>query len=278
MTALHYESYRQILQELFSAHASRVLALLMMPPLWLIFCLPFLLLGLGGFFCLNAANRSKIFSAAMLPYWAAGFALWISEFHRRDIMHLIYGSPLLLVLLFVISGYYLKKLRLLKSLVLGLITGCLILFGSFNTLVALGARQEIVTRRGKLYGFKQDRALQFLIEHTKPRDYVFIYPYYPMYYFLADVKNPTRYSILLYHINTEAQFNEVIENLQHKPVKYVLWDTLVDGPRIKTWFPQYEHPPEEKLHLERFLEDHYEVIAVENGFRILRRREAKHTE
>ena len=275
---LQYESYRQILQGVFSAPASRVPALLIMPPFWLILCLPFLLLGLGGFSCLNAANRGKIFSAAMLPYWAAGLALWISEFHRRDIMHLIYGSPLLLVLLFVTCGYYLENQRLLKSLGVGLITGCLIFFGSFNAFMALSANQEIVTRRGILYGFKEDTALKFLIEHTKPGDYAFIYPYYPMYYFLADVKNPTRYSILLYHINTEAQFNEVIQNLKQKLVKYVLWDNLVAGSKLKTWFPQYEHPSEENLHLERFLEDHYEVIAVENGFRILRRREDKHAD
>ena len=278
VTVLHYESYRQILQGVFSAPASRVLGVLIMAPFWLILCLPFLLLGLGGFSCLKAANRVKILSAAMLPYWATGLALWISELHRQDIMHLIYGSPLLLVLLFVTCGYYLENQRLLKSLGVGLITGCLIVFGSFNALMALSADQKIVSRRGILYGFTQDPALKFLIEQTKPGDYVFIYPYYPMYYFLAEVKNPTRYSILLYHINTAAQFDEAIQNLKQKRVKYVLWDTLVAGSKIKTWFPQYEHPPKENLLLERFLEDHYEVIGVENGFRILRRREDKHTD
>ena len=93
-----------------------------------------------------------------------------------------------------------------------------------------------------------------------------------MYYFLADVKNPTRYSILLYHINTEAQFDEAIRALEQKQVKYVLWDTLVAGSNLKTRFPQYEHPPKENLHLEQYLEDHYEVIGMENGFKILQRR------
>jgi hypothetical protein len=209
----------------------------------------------------------------MLPYCAAGLALFISELHRPDIMHLIYGAPLLLVLLFVTCIYYLENQRLLKSLGVGLIIGCLIFFGSFNALMALSANQEIATRRGILYGFKEDTALKFLIANTKPRDYVFIYPYYPMYYFLADVKNPTRYSTLLYQMNTEAQFDEVIQNLKQKRVKYILWDTLVAGEKLKTWFPQYEHPSEEKLLLEQYLNVNYKVIGTANGFRILRQKE-----
>jgi hypothetical protein len=272
-TMLHYEAYRQFFQAAFSAPASRVLTLLLMSPFWLIVCLPFLLLGLGGFSFLTSANRGKIFGAAMLPYWAAGLAMFISELHRPDIMHLIYGTPLLLVLLFVTSYYYLKNKIFLKSFGVGLIAGSLIFFGSFNALKALSANQEIVTRRGILYGFKEDAALKFLIVNTNPGDYVFIYPYYPMYYFLADVKNPTRYSILLYHINTATQFDEVIQNLKQKQVKYVLWDTLVAGSKIKTWFPQYEYPSDENLHLEQYLKESYQVIGMENGFRILRYKE-----
>jgi hypothetical protein len=268
-------SYQKILQGLLPSHLSQIICLLILIPFLLIICLPFLLLGLACCTYLKKANWVKTFNAIMLPYWAAGLALWLSELHRKDVVHLIYGSPLLLILFLVTWNSCFDTKRGLRNFGLGLITFCLILFGSFNMLIALSANQEIVSRRGTLYGFKEDPALKFLIEQTKAGDYVFIYPYYPMYYFLADVKNPTRYSILLYHINTEAQFNEVIENLQHKPVKYVLWDTLVDGPNLKTWFPQYEHPPKENLYLERFLEDHYAVIAVENGFRILRRREDK---
>jgi len=275
LTVFYYGHWRQVLQGLFSAPVSQTLALLTVAPLGLILCLPFLLIGLGGFSCLNASHRAKIFNAALLPYWAAGFALWISEFHRRDIVHLIYGSPLLIVLLFVICSYYLNNQRLIKSLVVGLITCCLILFGSLNALTMLSANQKIVTRRGILYGFKEDTALKFLIEHTKPGEYAFIYPYYPMYYFIADVKNPTRYSILLYNINTEAQFNEVIKNLEQKQVKYVLWDTLVAGSNIKIWFPQYEHPPKENQQLEQYLKDHYQLIDILNGFKIMRLRSEK---
>jgi hypothetical protein len=112
----------------------------------------------------------------------------------------------------------------------------------------------------------------YLIENFKPGDKVFVYPYYPMYYFLADIRNPTRYSILVYNINTEFQFNETVADLERKKVEYVLWDTVVDGPNLKTWFPQYVHPPDGSLLLEKYLMMNYEIVGTKNNFRILRRR------
>jgi len=94
-----------------------------------------------------------------------------------------------------------------------------------------------------------------------------------MYYFLADLKNPTRYTILVGHFNTEIQFNEVIENLKKKHVKYILWDTLVSGENFKKWFPLYENTSKGSLQLEKYIEDSYETVYVENGIKILRRLE-----
>jgi 4-amino-4-deoxy-L-arabinose transferase-like glycosyltransferase len=261
------------LQTFLPASLSRVMVIFTMIPFLFIVYLPFLLVGLTGISCLSKSNRSKIFNASLLPYWAAGLALWVSELHRQDVIHLVYGSPLLLILSLVIWNYCWNRLTLLKYLGIGLITACVILLGSFNVLIASNTKHKIITRQGVLYGFKEDPALKFLIEHTKPGDYAFIYPYYPMYYFLADVKNPTRYSILVYHINTNTQFNEVIKNLEQKSVKYVLWDTMVAGSNLKILFPQYKQPSNDNLHLERYLEDHYEAIGIQNGFKILRRRQ-----
>jgi 4-amino-4-deoxy-L-arabinose transferase-like glycosyltransferase len=272
---LCFPSYYKILRDLFPFPLNQIVAGLILIPFLVIFFLPLLLLGLAGISCLQKANWGKIFNATMLPYWAAGGALWISELHRKDILHLIYGSPLLLILLFVVANYCLENKNRLKVLLVSLLSISLIIFGSFDALIALSANQKIVTRRGILYGFKDDPALKFLIEHTKPGDYAFIYPYYPMYYFLADVTNPTRYFTLISHFHTEAQFKDAIENLERQHVKYVLWDTAVAGSKLKTWFPQYKQPSEENLLLERYLKEHYQVIGLKNGFRILRRKEDK---
>ena len=86
------------------------------------------------------------------------------------------------------------------------LTVSIVLFAAFNALVARAAQTRMVTRRGAVYTFADDAALEFLDRQTQPGEDVFVYPYYPMYYFLSGTTNPTRFSILLYHNNTDAQF------------------------------------------------------------------------
>jgi hypothetical protein len=169
--------------------------------------------------------------------------------------------------------YCFRNKKILHSIGIGIVTVSIIFFGGFNALVAASANQKIVSRRGVLYGLKEDRALKFLINNTTPGDYVYVHPYYPMYYFLADVRNPTRYSAVYYC--SDAQAKEVIENLKSKRVKYVLSDKMISIAHLQTWFPKYEHPTGGDLRLEQYLKDHYEVIGAENGFDILQRREDK---
>jgi hypothetical protein len=273
LMTLNFPFYRNSLQALLPLSLSQVMAPLMMLPLAVILCLPLLLIGLTGFASLAKSKRGMIFGPLLLPYWTAGLALWMAELHRQDLIHLVYGSPLFLILCFALWNYLDAK-RLFKILGVGLLMVSLLLFGSFNLLVAASANHKITSRRGVLFGHKADPALNFLITHTNPGDYVFIYPYYPMYYFLADIKNPTRYSILMYRYNTIAQFDEAIEALKQKQVKYIFWDTLVAGSNISKWFPQYTEPSNENLHLEHYIESNYELIDIQNGFRIMRLRGA----
>ena len=158
------------------------------------------------------------------------------------------------------------------------LTVSLVIFGMLLLAVFSSATTDLATRRGNIYAFGEDTALRFLVERTAPGEEVFVYPYYPMYYFLANLKNPSRYSILMYQHNTEAQFAEVIESLDRKKVKYVLWDTIINGHNLKTWFPQYEHPTEEMLILEKYLVNHYDQLDIRNGFRIMKRKEGEFME
>ena len=268
-----FSTYLKNFQNIMPSPLYQAAATIMLVPLLVIFFLPLLLLGITGVACFQKSTRMTFFSATMLPYWATGSALWISELHRKDITHLIYGSPLLLILLFVTCDYCFRNKRILRSTGIAIITVSIIFFGSYNALVAASANQKIISRRGVLYGFKEDRALKFLIDNTTPGDYAYVHPYYPMYYFLADVRNPTRYSTVYYC--SDAQAKEVIENLKSKRVKYVLSDKVISIANLQTWFPKYEHPTDGDLRLEQYLKDHYEVIGAENGFDILQRREDK---
>jgi 4-amino-4-deoxy-L-arabinose transferase-like glycosyltransferase len=213
--------------------------------------------------------RKLVLPAPAMTLVLTGLALWLSEIHRSDMIHLLFGSPVLLIAVFV-SAEQLSDNGRLKNVLLTAITLGVVLLGSFK-LAECWPSYKIETRRGTVLDVTKDDALQFLNSVIAKREWVFVYPYYPMYYYLADVRNPTRFSILMYDYNTAAQFDEVIRDLESKHVKYVLWDTVVDGANLRTWFPAYVQPPQDQLRLERYLQLSYNVVSIKNGFRIMRR-------
>jgi 4-amino-4-deoxy-L-arabinose transferase-like glycosyltransferase len=242
-------------------------------PFLIILILPLLLLILTTASYFLSSNRPRLFNALLLPYWSVGLGLWLSELHRKDIIHLIYGSPVLLILLLVAWNNCCSHREVVRKLALGLVSLSLLVYGAAHVLEPLAAQQKIVTRRGTLYAFQADDVLNFLQEQIKPKEEVFIYPYYPMYYFLADVKNPTRYSILIYNYNSRNQFKEVIRNIKEKKVKYILWDTLIEGINLQLFFPAYKNPSEKDMILENFIKMHYSFIGIKNRFRVMVRRD-----
>jgi len=246
-----------------SAHA---LATSFLGPFLLIAGLP-LLLG-----ALAMGRRDWAFQRSALPYWTAGGALWVSEIHRPDMFHLIYGSPILLVLCISLLRQQRRRFWVYG---LRLLVVSTVLFGGYQALIAQSAQHRMDTRRGSVYLLGRDEALDFLHRELAPGDDLFVYPYYPMYYFLSGTRNPTRFSFLLYHYNTEAQFHEVVASLERRKVKYVLWDTWVDGPNLKRWFPAYQHPVQEELILEPYLTEHYDLTGYKNGFRVMRRKDSQ---
>jgi hypothetical protein len=205
--------------------------------------------------------------------WFGGAALWVSEAHRWDIVHLMYGSSVLLAAVVgeALNSGEQKARRWRECLVLAVVF-CTVLLGAWNTASASAASTTQVTRRGDVRTFRVDEALQFLNAETRAGEWLFVYPYYPTYYFLAGVNNPTRYSFLVYGYNTGDQFRDAVESLELRRPRYVLWDTFANGEQLKRWFPSYVQPPASDLAIEAYLAEHYESVGTKNGFRVLRRK------
>ena len=231
-------------------------------PFVLIMLLPFAVPALG------LAERARAFSRAWLPYWPAAFAIFASELHRLDIGHLRNGCLLLAVLFFALTEMHPKPF--LRHLVL-VVAFCTVLNGAVNLAGALSYKTVIHTRRGTLLAPERDTALEFLLSHTRPGDNVLVYPYRPVYYFLADLRNPTRLDCFIYDKYVEPLFREAVRDLDRKRVRYVLWDAVFSGENLRSLFPSYRPPPPDQLIMEPYLESHYHQIAFENGFRILER-------
>ncbi len=244
-------------------------AVLTTVPFIIVAVLPFV----GGALVLREiARRGQVASPAVAvpwTYWCAGLALCASEFHRMDLMHLAYGSPILLI---ATSVWLAQAAGSLPRIIRTILVASVASLAALLALIAISPKTTMTrTRIGDIQLFGQDDALKFLHENVAAGEQVFVYPYYPMYYFLADVRNPTRYSILMYHINTPAQFDEVIRDLEAGQVKYVLWDSWVAGANLAQWFPGYKEPAADEQRLERYLNGHYEVVGIKNRFRVLRR-------
>jgi len=246
-------------------------AFLLVVPAFLVAALPFLVIALAAVYLVTRPIAAW-FRLPIIAYCLTGFALWSSEFHRADIMHLIYGCPLLLIAAWLLWASLDRPapVRILVPSVVGL---AVLLFAVSQGWRAASAREQVVTRRGTIVLPQDDLALRFLLSDEVARgDYVFVYPYYSTYYFLADVRNPTRFGQMMYGPHTKPFFDEAIAAIETKRVKCILWDTVVDGENLKTWFPTYEPPPRDQRPMERYLQEHYEQQAVLSGFRLLRRR------
>jgi hypothetical protein len=230
-------------------------------PFFVVAALPALVLFLG------AREGVKTASAEIALYWLAGSALWLSELHRKDIAHLVFGSPLLLIL----CVFYLQK-KQSKSFTLalqGLSIAAVCLAGA-ALIVALVA-QPMQTRAGRVHIAMYDPAIAAIEDHVPPGGEIFIYPYPPVDYFLSGTTNPTRYSLLVYNYNTASQFQEVMRTLDQRQVKYVLWNKKIENELLPGQFPDKQP---RQLIIEPYLESHYRPIWVQDGSVLMERRDS----
>jgi hypothetical protein len=161
----------------------------------LIFLLPFIVIGLC-FFCIkNKSYRAIVFNVTTIPYWVVGIGLWLSEAHRPDIIHLVWGSPIIIILFYLLLNVLFNNRKYILTVIFGIMLICSFTLGMFTLLKSSSAREKIISRRGILYSYKKDEALTFLHQKVKESEYVFVYPYKPMYYFLIGEKESKIYSL-----------------------------------------------------------------------------------
>lgn len=213
-------------------------------------------------------RRNDRFNSVVLTYWISGAALWVSEIHRKDITHLVHGSPLLLIPCF----YHLAQERnKVVTCILQLVCISSFALAASNWLMVLARQTTITTRRGDFYAIQSDPVVGFLEAHVKPGEEIFAYPYCPQYYFLSATKNPTRFSLLMYNYNTASDFDEAVTSLEKHNIRYVIWQREFER-LAKVGFPAYHLPPKNQLIMEPYLAERYRLIECVGGFDILERR------
>jgi hypothetical protein len=193
--------------------------------------------------------------------------MWVSELHRQDISHFRNGCILLVILFFAICGQ--MGARPLKLLAACVAFGA-VLLGTTDLNGTLYLNYPVTTRRGTLLAKRRDPVLEFLLSHTRPGEYFFIYPYSPVYYFLAALRNPTPLNVVVDQ-RSNRLIQETVTNLEAKKPRYVVAETMLLGDGIRTVFPGFRPPDPKDCLVDRYVAAHYHQVAFENGFRILER-------
>ena len=244
---------------------SVAIAAILITPLLFVAALPLLMLLVG------IGYKWKSVTPEIVLYWLSGWALWLSEFHRSDIWHLVFGSPLLIVLCIHALTESRRKLANVAVQILAISAVCL---AGFNCCVVLTmGTHPLASRVGNVVmaGAGPDQVLRFLNEHTSPGEEILSYPYCPTYYFLSSTTNPTRYSILMYNYNTPSQFQEVVDILDRRRVRYIIWEAAFAA-NAADGFPGSQPRSPNDLIMEPYLESHYKQVEDDHGIRIMERK------
>ena len=238
------------------------IAAILIVPFLFIAALPALMLVLG------IRYNWKSVTPELALYWLCGWALWLSEFHRKDIFHLVFGSPLLIVLCVHILG---ESRRKAADLSLQMLAISAVLLASFDWCVTIAHESHFTpTRVGPVALTGSDRVLKFLNEHVPPGEDILFYPNGGSCYFLTETTNPTRYFALQYNATPPAVFHEVVDDLEQKRVRYVVWDTSLQAALEAINPGSRPNNPSDRI-IEPYLESHYRVVEKDNGIWIMER-------
>lgn len=234
--------------------------------------IPFLLIAGLPLLLLVASLKYKWkeASAKVFLLLLCGIAIWLSEFHRKDIYHLVFGSPLLLILFCSMLIENRMKISRIGLTVLTVTSSCLMIF---NLLLVLMAH-SVPTRVGTVALFKDNPALTYLEAHTAPGEEIFAYPYCPIYYFLSATNNPTRYLTLTYNYNTADEFTDAIQTLDERKVRVVLWDANFLTKTAPKVFSEAAQRPASGFLMENYLEARYRTVFEADGIRVMERKDA----
>ena len=157
---------------------------------------------------------------------------------RADVIHFMYLAPLWYIVLAWIFGSFHLHSRLWLAvrpffiMYAGLAFG---LLGLVLLLNATGAHIRIPTRRGTITVSKHDNVLGGVQTFVAPGQTLFVYPYRPLYNYLAATRNPSRYDYFQPGMNTEAQALDIIDSLKSQPPAAVLFEPWFAEKIANSW-------------------------------------------
>ncbi|MEP7353088.1 MAG: hypothetical protein ABI824_07635 [Acidobacteriota bacterium] len=217
---------------------------------------------------------SRSFSMQLLL--VGGIALVVATYPRMDARHLTYAAPAFYALCAILLAELPR--RTLRSLVTGGISALAILFGLYGIAANYAGQTTVTTAVGNLRASSEDAAFVQAVTQAIPKGTrSFVFPYFPIAYFVTLSQNPTRFSYLQPGMMNAEDESAALTALRNSPPERVLYYDLPDKEILRIW-PSSDPA---RLHLstiESYLAANYQTIGrLSNNlgnFRILSRNPA----
>lgn len=213
----------------------------------------------------------------LVLYLLGGLAAFVSEIHAPDMNHLLWASPIMLILLVYSCQCGLRGWRRLRwPLVVGTLVAIVfvVLVARRELIRAAEASTPVLTRRGTFYADPQTAAaleewVKVIETAVPPHQVTFFFPYKPQLYFFTATRNPTRYDVLLPDFHSAWQIEEALGALKARQPAHVFsleqrWAVRADYPDAAPNISE-EHPVEKVL---RGPESSYRLAAEVAGLEV----------
>jgi hypothetical protein len=158
----------------------------------------------------------------LIPYLLACMIGYVaSTYPRPDIGHLTTVMPLSYVLVTALICRYLKSAA---RLAIFLVMVPWVLMPLMRTGLDISAETSLSTPVGQLHVSRDlEGDVSRLLSLVRPGDTLYVHPYLPLFYFLTQASNSTRFSYLGPAMMTESDEKFVLDDLQRKPPHWVLY-------------------------------------------------------
>src|SRR5271165_274553 len=223
-----------------------------------------------------AAWRGKISSGEggiVALLLASMTALVLTAFPRADVMHLAFVAALPYALTVAALA------RLVPARVARLAAPIALLFPllfAANYWTSWRGTQSVASPVGRLRVPADQRAgMEQMLARVGPGQSLFVYPYMPIFYFVTQASNLSRYSFLAPGMMTTREEFEVLGELEKRPPEWVMYLQLSREEFLRV-FPSATKLDHRFGTLEGWLESNYEPVDNPDisvvGYRLWRRR------
>jgi len=162
----------------------------------------------------------------------SGAALVASLLPRWDLMHLLFISPVFVILAAV---WFERHARGILAAATGIAVLIPVLIMAAANLFGHTSRETVSTPVGTLEASPADARQLRLALAVPPGGTLFVFPYQAMFYFLTGARNPTEYSFLQPGMMGPEDDRRAASQLRARPPEWVLYGDLPPAYFLRIW-------------------------------------------